>query len=172
MKALKVFLTLLLLSLAVKAQYETNEVSISEYNYNLIRTDQDGNVVWIRPIEVNTANLSDNRFIIYGFGNIKNGKLANKPSDYDYWLIKNDTAYNATIYPNPTSSYVNVMMNNFANGLRFFLYDINGVLIISERLAQYNNKIELPDLANGIYICKVTFNNEIIKIDKLCVLKK
>ena len=78
-----------------------------EGTYNVIRTDENGKVVWVKPvIQDNTIpfDLSDNQYIIYGFTKVKNGKIIGKPSDYDYWLVRSDMDYEVEVYPNPVST--------------------------------------------------------------------
>lgn len=145
-----------------------------EGTYNVVRTDVDGKVVWVKPmITDNTIpfDLSDNQYIIYGFTQISNGKILGQPSDYDYWLVRSDLDYDVAVYPNPTSTTVYVSLSNYNDGIVINIYDVTHKLIYNNQITQYINHFNLPHLSNGTYMYEIIAKDKLIKIGKLCVLQ-
>lgn len=145
-----------------------------EGTYNVIRTDENGKVVWVRPVITDNLipfDLTDNQYIVYGFTQVKNGKIINNPSDYDYWLVKTDTTYEVTIYPNPTTTTFYVSLSNYNDGISINLYDVTHRLVFNNQITQYLNFFTLPQLSNGTYIYEIISTDKIIKTGKLCVLQ-
>jgi hypothetical protein len=145
-----------------------------EGTYNVIRTDEDGKVVWVKPmITDNTIpfDLSENQYIIYGFTQINNGKITSNPSDYDYWLVRSDIGYDVIVYPNPTTTTFYVSLSNYSDGITIDIYDISHKLVFNSQITQYMNYFNLPHLSNGTYIYEIVGTDKIIKTGKLCVLQ-
>lgn len=142
--------------------------------YNVVRTNEDGKVVWVKPVitdNLTPFDLSENQYIIYGFTKIKNGKIINNPSDYDYWLVETDTTYDVTIYPNPTTTTFYVSLSDYNDGISINLYDVTHRLVFNSQITQYLNFFSLPQLSNGTYIYEIITIDKIIKTGKLCVLQ-
>jgi len=147
---------------------------VVEGTYNVIRTDEDGKVVWVKPmITDNTIpfDLSQNDYIIYGFTQVNNGKITGRVSDYDYWLVRSDIGYEINVYPNPTKNTFYVSLSNYNDGIIINLYDISYRLVYNNQVTQYINNFQLPDLEDGTYIYEIKTNNKLIKTGKLCVLQ-
>ena len=178
-------LTILLLFITNLCYSQTNEVvgsnvfgyrlgSTVEGTYNVIRTDEDGKVVWVKPvINDNTIpfDLTDNQYIIYGFTNVKNGKITSKASDYDYWLVRSDLDCDVAIYPNPSPGTFYVSLSNYREGMGINLYDITHKLVFNSQINQYINFFHLPNISNGTYIYEILNGDELLKTGKLCVLQ-
>lgn len=171
---------LMLFSCRSEAQlYETictNEFNIrdSVYDkYNLIRTDQSGNIIWATVINGDTKpfDMSQETYISCGFTAIKNGYIINNPHDYDYWLVRITNDIEVFTYPNPASCEINIMLNSFTNELNFYLLDINLKLVELRKLTNIVTPITLPRLANGIYIYNIISNNKLIKTGKICIIQ-
>ena len=62
------------------------------------------------------------------------------------------------VYPNPSKSILNIEMTSFLNA-KTTVYDLNGRLLISQEIDQENSKINISDLANGIYLLKIDTEN-------------
>ncbi|NTW31380.1 MAG: T9SS type A sorting domain-containing protein [Bacteroidetes bacterium] len=61
-----------------------------------------------------------------------------------------------TIFPNPAANIVTLNIKNASNeGMELNIYSIMGVLVRSEILKQNQNRINIADLRNGIYIIEV-----------------
>lgn len=143
-------------------------------NHNVIRTDENGKVVWVKPVITDNNipfDLSENQYIIYGFTEVKNGRITSDPSEYDYWLVMTDTTYDVTVYPNPTSTTFYVALSNYNDGIIINLYDVTHRLVFNSQITQYINFFNLPFLSNGTYMYEIITTNKIIKTGKLCVLQ-
>ena len=147
-----------------------------EFNndYNLIRTDQDGNIIWSRAITEsnNPFDLSQGTYIVYGFTEVVKGKIIDNPCDYDYWVVRVVGDVDIQIYPNPASREIKVTLNSFTDNLMFDLYDVHLRLLKSYILDNYITEITLPNLSDGIYLYNVISNNKLIKTGKVCIMQK
>ncbi|NOY50171.1 MAG: T9SS type A sorting domain-containing protein [Chlorobi bacterium] len=66
-------------------------------------------------------------------------------------------------YPNPTNNYINIKIDyNLSRKTQIFFYDIQGKLIqsLESNGKQISEKIEIINQAKGIYILKVSIDNE------------
>ena len=179
-------LALLILSLiTIQCYSQTNEIVGSEIfgyrisdaidgSYNVIRTDENGKVVWVKPmITDNTIpfDLTDNQYIVYGFTTIKNGKIIGQPADYDYWLVRSDLDFDVAVYPNPTTTTLYVSLSNYNEGIIINIYDVMHKLVYNNQITQYINFFNLPHLSNGTYMYEIVSKDKLIKTGKLCVLQ-
>jgi len=139
--------------------------------YNLIRTDQYGNIVWTHEVLTNTTPIqySDDFYIVCGYTTIANGKITANPSDYDYWLIPLTDTLSAYIYPNPASSILNIILSNVNDNVLINIYDMQMRLVTTFNALNYINTITLPALSNAMYFVEARTNNKTINIQKLCV---
>ena len=63
---------------------------------------------------------------------------------------------NIIIYPNPATDIVTLNINNANNkDLEINIYDITGTLVKSEILKQNQQKINIGDLSNGVYMVSI-----------------
>jgi hypothetical protein len=181
MKKLLLLLGLLVLFFGVAFAQSPETVSTNDFSlrddidnqYNLIRTDQNGDIVWSKPINKNNNpfDYSQGTYIVCGFTEVTNGRIIDNPCDYDYWIVRISETIQVSVYPNPVASELNIALNSYVNELDFCLLDINLKLIESTKLTNYITTIPLPQLANGIYMYEVTLNNKLIKTGKICVIQ-
>jgi len=74
-------------------------------------------------------------------------------------------------YPNPASDFLNIKSKS-GNKSQAQLYDISGRLVATEELVYGVAKIDLTRFENGLYICKVTDeNNNVVYTEKVTVSK-
>jgi hypothetical protein len=74
----------------------------------------------------------------------------------------------AVIYPNPTSDYVMLKISDTAlYNLSYHLIDINGKAISNGSLTNGDTQINMQQLAVGMYILKVSQNNQELKTFKI-----
>jgi len=182
---MKQLVLLILLLLGNQCYSQSNEVVGSnifgyrisdavEGTYNVIRTDEDGKVVWVKPVITDNTipfDLTENQYIIYGFTQVKNGKITNRASDYDYWLVRSDLDYEVAVYPNPVITTFYVSLSNYNEGIFINIYDITHKLVFNNQITQYTNHFNLPHLSNGTYIYEIVASDKLIKTGKLCVLQ-
>lgn len=61
-----------------------------------------------------------------------------------------------SIFPNPTSDFITLNIDNLTNkDLTFNIYNMTGNLVKSEMLQQNNQQINIRDLNNGIYMVEI-----------------
>jgi hypothetical protein len=81
--------------------------------------------------------------------------------------VSNDEV-KAMVFPNPTSSFVELQISNSINGqLIYKLYDQNGSFITQESISGSATMINLTSLQSGIYFLKVINSAKIIKTFKI-----
>ncbi|MBQ8056108.1 MAG: T9SS type A sorting domain-containing protein, partial [Paludibacteraceae bacterium] len=69
----------------------------------------------------------------------------------------NDESVRLTIYPNPTTDFVNIDINEEVNSIK--IYDISGRIIRS--FVNEVNNLYLGDLNKGVYIIQVQTENKL-----------
>jgi len=78
------------------------------------------------------------------------------------------TDINLSIYPNPTTDFVELNIQNFnAQNMMYMLYDVQGKLIEKKKINGSQTIISMVNLANDIYFIKVLNNANEIKIFKI-----
>jgi Secretion system C-terminal sorting domain len=72
------------------------------------------------------------------------------------------------VYPNPTTSLVNLTVDNFDfEKLQFYLTDINGKQLQSRKIIDAETQIEMENLPQAVYFLNVLENNKTIKTFKI-----
>lgn len=74
--------------------------------------------------------------------------------------------YSATIYPNPTSDYLNIQVNEYKE-VSYVLYDSQGKLISGDSLNNEKTSVPVNELPSGGYSLVLTRNNTTLKTFKL-----
>jgi hypothetical protein len=77
----------------------------------------------------------------------------------------NDTEandFNINVLPNPTSSYINLVVKNFKD-LDYRIMDLNSKLIASGKVLANETQIDLTNNSSGSYILIISKNNKEIK---------
>ncbi|MDT0294611.1 T9SS-dependent M36 family metallopeptidase [Mesonia ostreae] len=59
------------------------------------------------------------------------------------------------IYPNPASGYVNVKSKLAQNDATLAIYDLNGRMVVNQKLASDSTQININNLATGVYVMKI-----------------
>lgn len=73
-----------------------------------------------------------------------------------------DLKSNIILYPNPNNGNFRISLNDTSiNEATIEIYDIYGKLILSNKSKSQDIDIELPTIANGVYMIKVNTNNNI-----------
>ncbi len=74
----------------------------------------------------------------------------------------------AFVYPNPTTNYVTLSVTDVQMGqMSYSLYDLQGRLLVEQKLSSDLTTISLADLPNATYFLKVTMNNSEIRTFKI-----
>lgn len=75
------------------------------------------------------------------------------------------------VYPNPTSSELHINITQFTTAdLKCEIYNANGQFVKSIKQLEFQNTIDLSDLASGMYVVKV-YNAEVNAIKKINISK-
>jgi len=72
--------------------------------------------------------------------------------------VSNPTLEGINIYPNPVSDEL-VVENNSGKEVQFDLFDLNGRLVETQKLAFGQHKAQMHSLANGSYIIQISSGN-------------
>lgn len=152
----------------------------------IVRTDNLGNVLWDKDVGGTSPNdglnqiiaLNDNSFITGGdFFSTPSGNISSSGSGgLDYVLLKfspedlrNESFISSSfqIYPNPTSSIVNIKTTN-ENIQSIQLLDIQGRVVVSQIINTSICQIDLSNYQKGTYFLKLTTTNErkVVKVIK------
>jgi len=82
-------------------------------------------------------------------------------------LLETDINLNLTAYPNPTTNYLMLQIDNYDKALSYQLYDISGKLIESNTVVANSTTITMEALPTATYLLKVTQNNTLVKTFKI-----
>ncbi|NOQ73802.1 MAG: T9SS type A sorting domain-containing protein [Crocinitomix sp.] len=83
--------------------------------------------------------------------------------------IKEDLKVTVSVYPNPASNFVNVVMENEHNNVDFTLYNILGEAVVTAKLNAGTNEVALNKLPNGVYFYSILKEGNILETKKLIV---
>ncbi len=67
---------------------------------------------------------------------------------------------NFALYPNPVTTEINISFPKNAENAEFSLFNILGKQILKTQIRPLKNRIEVSDLASGMYIASITSNNK------------
>ena len=74
----------------------------------------------------------------------------------------------AIVYPNPTSSNINLIIENYSiDNLHYNLYDIQGRSIANQKITQQGTNITMENLQSANYFLQVFDNNKTLKTFKI-----
>ncbi len=83
-------------------------------------------------------------------------------------------SHDISVFPNPSTDYLNLKIENFENRavseLYYQLFDLNGKLILNGMIKSSETKIDMQYQKTGTYLVKVLSNNKEVKTYK--ILKK
>jgi len=82
---------------------------------------------------------------------------------------KHEALSQLKIYPNPTSSVLNVSMENLSQKIDFEIYDTKGKVVLTGKLV--DQKIDIAKLNNGVYLLKVKGENQPVSTSKFIIEK-
>ena len=131
-----------------------NENSGSSSSYSIADinkiTFQSGDVV------IETQSSTDN-FSIGGVRNFVFGQIITETEDIE------QAVQELSAYPNPCGDVLNISQNT--TGARYFIYDLNGSLIQSDKAF---SRINVSNLTTGVYFLKLVgkTNTQTLKIIK------
>lgn len=65
-----------------------------------------------------------------------------------------------SIYPNPTSNYLNIKFPKDVIKVSLTILDVLGKKVLQKKVFENQNKIDLSGFSNGVYFAKITLNSE------------
>ena len=141
-------------------------------NYNIVRTDLDGNVFWTYSFSSTIQNFdsSQENYIVLGITNIKDGKITSDPSDYDYWLIKKEEEINFSIFPNPSIGFINIYTSFVDDKSEVEITDGMNRVVYRSKINEIITNLDLTRYSKGMYFVKIFNNEKILKFEKICVI--
>jgi hypothetical protein len=72
------------------------------------------------------------------------------------------------VYPNPTSNWISLDVKNYSfEKLQYHLINLNGVLILNNKITSETTAIQMEQYSSAIYLLKVLENNKEIKTFKI-----
>lgn len=102
---------------------------------------------------------------------IKNSENYNSNNQHNYDSRELTLENILSVYPNPTSNFVNIDTNlDILENIVFIAFDINGKKIFSKECNTNKCLIDISDLQNGVYTYQILFDGEILKQDKLVII--
>jgi hypothetical protein len=162
---MKTLLTTLMLAFSIMANAQTEEWYSTAYptyrsNQKIVRTDQTGSVIWKKEI----SEITDDEcgvYIIASAAKIKGGKIVENPSDYDYWIISEESMNDSiTICPTLCTTHTTIFIGGtYPRDLYLDVFDQQGRLVKFKNLQLGENSILCSDLKNGVYFLTVGTDN-------------
>ncbi len=64
------------------------------------------------------------------------------------------------VYPNPTSDFIKIELENETGPINYSLFDLNGKLIFQDIITDINAKIPMSNYETGVYFLEVSNKNK------------
>lgn len=77
------------------------------------------------------------------------------------------TNFSIMVYPNPTTDFLNLQVDNGKTPLSYQLYDVSGRLLKNKKMTTNTTRIDMNGLANAVYFLKVIQENGRVKTFKI-----
>lgn len=72
------------------------------------------------------------------------------------------------VYPNPTADWLAINIKNYNyETLHYQLFDLNGRLVLSDKIVSDNTILKMQELSTSMYLLKVLRNNKEVKTFKI-----
>ena len=114
-----------------------------------------GTSTTINPSDANIIWDSINNYWKVTFSTTGFGGFFAKTINVTLETFNFDISSNFKIYPNPVKSTVNIDLSSVDNS-SIDVYDINGRKILTQKLSNSSNTINIDNLSSGMYLFKVT----------------
>jgi hypothetical protein len=100
-----------------------------------------------------------------GRGNPKPGDdkiIEVKPSDINFSDAVRNNLLNFTIYPNPASDWINIVLNSRFNQVQYNVFHPSGRLIKSGLFTGNSVRLNTHDIPQGVFYLRITVNQQVI----------
>jgi hypothetical protein len=160
--------------------YNPSWVSVTkaDMDLNMISTHFYGGDAQYCPFSI--IPTSDGGCFITGYSYDYINNLPNGNLELDIFALKVDSAglitelpeqpqdksHDAIIYPNPGTDYLNIQSGPQITGAEFYLFDMQGKLVLDEKINNTQLKVNTANLASGTYPWNIVFKNKVIESGK------
>ncbi|MBL0328444.1 MAG: T9SS type A sorting domain-containing protein [Bacteroidetes bacterium] len=172
----------------IGAYFSDTIVSGVANNVNLPFVPQINNVAgnfpdslnWISVTATYTASGGESFLIIGNFKNNPNTYVTDSLTTTPIYVFIDDVylaettvgideedEWKVSLYPNPTSGSFNLSTSEQINDGSIEIYNVVGELILSQKIINQQNTIDLKDHATGLYFLKVISDSEVIGMKKV-----
>lgn len=94
---------------------------------------------------------------------------------YEISIIKENsenTSFEITVYPNPTTGLVTLVIRPFNNeNLRFQLINFRGIILLDKKVVGEKTEISIEKYSPSMYLLKVLTNDQVIEVLKIAKIK-
>lgn len=73
------------------------------------------------------------------------------------------------VYPNPAKKNSTLKIQNYNSPVTFEIIDVNGRVVYTQLIKSSEAKISLSVLKSGVYMYRLSNQNEILKQDKIII---
>ncbi len=60
-----------------------------------------------------------------------------------------------SLYPNPTTDFINIALTGVNNGYSINVYSVTGQIVKSETYTSQENRLQVSDLSDGMYLLEI-----------------
>lgn len=147
-------------------------------DFVVVKIDDKGQEIWRKYIGgdgvdylESTVLTRDGGYVLAGSSTSNAGKDKDSKANgrEDYWIVKllDDKNKDAVkiemleVYPNPSTHYVNVLVNADFTEADLQIYDMLGSVVIQSKLVNRLTPLNIRQLKTGSYVLKVTIENQV-----------
>jgi len=138
------------------------------WDYWLVAIDTNANILWQKTfggssydLPMDMLMLGHNHYVVAGSSQspISGDKTEQTRGGRDYWILEISTTMSIEdfsqkrlhIFPNPVSDFVTVELPENSNKGQLYVFDITGAIMQSEIINAESNRVNLSNLASGVY---------------------
>jgi hypothetical protein len=105
-------------------------------------------------------------------------QISGEIEEYCIWISEDaaiselDNKNDYRIYPNPTSNFISIELNDHNPSNKIEIFDCTGKLIRLVQLSELNSKIDISALNSGIYHIRISNDNFVIGNEKIIKTKR
>lgn len=142
--------------------------NLDEYGVK-VTTDLNNNQILLGSFKSSSLNFGTTVISNAGTGSNSNQIFFSKLNS-SILNVENFTLINSfTIYPNPIITEGNLYFNNYQNNSRIEVFDIIGKRVKMTYFSGNNYILERGNLFSGIYIVKITTENNVVSTQKIII---
>ena len=118
-----------------------------------------GQKIWLGFKLQSNAQINDDGFYVDDLSVVTNNFIT---------AIDDTQIADIQVFPNPTSDFL-FIKNDKNTQNELYLFDASGKLLRRVQLESSTQKIDLSDLANGLYFYQIRVENQVVKTEKIVV---